>query len=430
MIDNTCSILKGVISILFTYIIMVAMGLALLYVTHRIPFATIAPNVEKSLHIIHKEGELYNLLSNNFNVHISNSRYVLDGLTDGIMLKETYNAGQEDVLETVLLNRFVRDDKMLSCDSLLNYTRMSADSYAVYGRYWHGYLTTLLPSLMLMDLSKIRMMNLFLFSLLLISICYLSYKKIGKSISVFFLITVLISMFFPIVPYSLQFSTVFYISFISIVILLTFDRIWQNRMNAILMFFIVGGVTSYADLLTAPVITIGMPLIFYSLMKKTGLYKDVLLFSFMWLLGYGLMWGTKWVLAYYLTGYDMVQNAVDQSFVRFGNDISVVQILGTIAWGTPTIIQWFILIVLGFWIGATKNKERMKNNMWLLIIALLPVLWMCVLKNHSSIHFWFVWRGEMVSIFALLIFVYRTTERKWISVYLRSICKKRTNDDA
>ena len=183
-----------------------------------------------------------------------------------------------------------------------------------------------------------------------------------------------------------------------------------------LLFFIIGGITSYADLLTAPIITLGLPLIFYTLLRKSqvSLFKDVLFLAFMWLLGYGLMWGTKWFLAYYITGHDIVQNAVEQSKFRLGNDINVFQILLTIMISTPAIIQGLILTIMGYWFGATKDRETIKKNVWLLLIALFPVFWMCVLKNHSSIHFWFVWRSEMVSVFALLLFVCRTTKMQFL----------------
>ena len=394
------SILTGFISLLSAYIFLVAIGLSLIYFVHQIPFNVIRENVEMSAKIIHKEGEKYSLLGQYLNLPIKNSRYALDGLTDGIMLKETYNTGKDDALENALLNKLVHED----------------GTSVFYARYWHGYLVTLLPSLVMMDIYRIRVMNSVLFSLLLIFICYLTYKKLDINTAGFFLLTILVSMFFPIVPYSLQFSTVFYISFVAIIILLILDKRWNNRKNAMLLFFIVGGITSYADLLTAPIITVGLPLIFYCLLRKSqvSLYKDILFLAFMWLLGYGSVWGTKWLLAYYITGYDIVKNAVDQSKFRLGNDIGIFQILVTIVLSTPTIIQWLMLVIMGFWFGATKDQEAIKKNVWLLLTALFPILWMCVLKNHTSIHFWFVWRSEIVSVFALLLFVSRTTKMRFL----------------
>lgn len=397
---NIRSTLIDFISLFSSYIILVVSGLSLLYSVHQIPFNMIRENVEMSAKVIHEEGEQYSLLGQFLNLPIKNSRYALDGLTDGIMLKETYNTGKENVLENALLNRLVHEDGIS----------------VFYGRYWHGYLVTLLPSLVMMDISTIRLVNCVLFSLLLIFICHLTYTKIGINTVGFFLLTILVSFFFPIVPYSLQFSTVFYISFVAIIILLLFDKIWKSRRKIMLLFFIIGGITSYADLLTAPIITLGLPLIFYTLLRKSqvSLFKDVLFLAFMWLLGYGLMWGTKWFLAYYITGHDIVQNAVEQSKFRLGNDINVFQILLTIMISTPAIIQGLILTIMGYWFGATKDRETIKKNVWLLLIALFPVFWMCVLKNHSSIHFWFVWRSEMVSVFALLLFVCRTTKMQFL----------------
>lgn len=410
-----------------TYIAIVAIGWGMLYGTHCIPFEMIRTNVDKSAQIIHQEGN-YDLLGDKFHLPLNKYNvYSLDGFTDALMLMESCNTGQENVLENVLYNGIVSDGNKSPHEYVQNYTNMDGKK-GTYGRYWHGYLSTLIPALVFMDLHQIRILNFFLFSLLLITIAYLSYKKLGKGTTNIFLFVIAISFFYPIVPYSLQYSTVFYISFVAILLLLTIDSLWQKRTHAMILFFIIGGITSYADLLTAPLLSLGTPLIFYALLKekKNGwegdiVYKDIFILSGMWLLGYGLIWSTKWMLVYLITGFDMINNAIEQSKTRLGhNEVNIIRMLGKIVFRTPDIIRYTLFISFGYWLWGGKSKDVVIKNLWLLLIAILPVIWMCILRNHSLLHYRFVWRCLIFGVFAILLFIYRTTDSRCVG-YLKSI---------
>lgn len=137
-------------------------------------------------------------------------------------------------------------------------------------------MVTLVPSLTVMDLSQIRILNYILFCLLIVVIAYLSWRKIGLATSGIFLLTLALSLFI-IVPYSLQFSSVFYIGFIASVLLLLSEKI-RLLNNAVICFFFVGGLTSYIDFLTSPIISLGFPLIYWGILEdgKQTTCKNVL----------------------------------------------------------------------------------------------------------------------------------------------------------
>src|SRR5699024_5922954 len=71
---------------------------------------------------------------------------------------------------------------------------------------------------------------------------------------------------FIIVPMSLQFSSMFYIMFISMIVLLLYhEKIEENNLE-LYIFFVIGSITSFLDLLTVPLISLGIPLTTYMLL--------------------------------------------------------------------------------------------------------------------------------------------------------------------
>ena len=92
--------------------------------------------------------------------------------------------------------------------------------------------------------------------------------------------------------------------------------------NIGVIFFIVGSVTSFMDLLTEPLITLGLPLIIYILLmqkQRTSLKQDIISFiklSILWGLGYALTWLMKWILVSLIYNRDIIQNALQQAKFR------------------------------------------------------------------------------------------------------------------
>ena len=75
----------------------------------------------------------------------------------------------------------------------------------------------------------------------------------------------------------------------------------------------------FFGLLDIPLITLGCPLILYFLLKdKTtkGDIEDIVQFSFLWLLGYGLTWLTKWILMDIFYHRSLIQTALGQIVYR------------------------------------------------------------------------------------------------------------------
>lgn len=91
-----------------------------------------------------------------------------------------------------------------------------------------------------------------------------------------------------------------------------------------IFFFIVGSVSSFIDLLTAPLVTLGITAITYFLLmqkeeEKTSIKKyilEILKIGIAWVLGYGITWASKWVIVELVYGRPIISQAITQAFFR------------------------------------------------------------------------------------------------------------------
>lgn len=148
-----------------------------------------------------------------------------------------------------------------------------------YTRYWHGYLIFLKPLLLIFKYTDIRyiymMLHIIFFTVVIIE---LSKKAIHLAIAFSIAIG---CMYFTILPYSLQFSSVFFIMYLFCIWILKTYRKINASVIKIAAFWFVGMITNFFDFLTAPLITLGIPLIIMIILEfentnwKSLMYKSV-----------------------------------------------------------------------------------------------------------------------------------------------------------
>ena len=177
-----------------------------------------------------------------------------------------------------------------------------------YSRYWHGYLIFLKPLLRFTDYNGIRTINMVMQIILLVALIVLLIKK-----KYYFLIVPFLCMYGMISPTtifkSMQYSTVWYIILISSILYLLFqEKILEYKLHY-LVFLLVGMLTSYFDLLTWPIATLGVLLIIVVSTEKLNFWesiKRILVCGFSWCFGYGVMWLFKVLIAALILGDNKV----------------------------------------------------------------------------------------------------------------------------
>ena len=189
-------------------------------------------------------------------------------------------------------------------------------------------------------------------------------------------------------------------------------------------FFVTGMVTCFFDLLTHPIITLGIPLIVYFLIKQkkedisaVNSIKIIIGNAILWGLGYILANIAKWVIVDLLYNRDLIEKSITQFLYRSQNSDSFNTQNTT--WYDAIVYNFkyagiksfiFIIPILIYMIYyLIRNYKSISINIkdaWpYLIIAIMPICWYIVMKNHDILHDYFTWRGLIVFYLGIGIFM-------------------------
>ena len=294
----------------------------------------------------------------------------------------------------------------------------STDDIAIrqnYGRYWHGYHIFIKPLLYFYSVAHIRFFNMCLQLILIIILCLELYKKDAKLLIPF------LSGIIALNPVSsalcFQFSSMFYITFISALILLK-KEIYTS--SSYPYFFLwIGIVTSFIDFLTYPLIGLCINLLLFLILTEYPLIvriKQIITASTYWAIGYLGMWSGKWVIASLLTNDNVIKEAFNQTIFRMNGDVpwfksyTYFDVLYTNLreFIHPGIYVLLIIVVMLYIFAIFSKKYYIKFNfnkdIALLIVALFPFLWFLISQNHSIWHPWMAHKNLIVT-FIVLIYI-------------------------
>lgn len=388
-------------------------GTILLCLSYSIPISRIENNVKNSLNVFEKEGQDFSLWG------WCNSR--LDNYTDSIMLNIAAYDGDETVLHKALSNYSYpepKDSGLSKIDGFIDYFSSMEYSYEKqnYARYWHGYIILLKPLLLLFNYSQIRWLNLIIQSFLNFAICVALHKKNRQHLIIPYLLG--IGMLMPVATaFSMQYCDVFYIFSISSLIILKNNDKWQNTDSYCLFFAFVGIVTAFFDLLTYPIATIGIPLLFYLILNNGSTretLKKIVLYIVLWGVGYAGMWSGKWVLASIFTNENIIMDAISSILFRtssyaYRGDTTSFSLV-TMLWVNiymfiRTPVSLFVLIyaficavyIIKHRTFLLEKRNNASNLSVYVCIAFLPILWYLFAKEHSFLHRYFTSKALLVS---------------------------------
>ncbi|MGS4723035.1 hypothetical protein [Citrobacter farmeri] len=278
--------IRIMIPILFSLIFIYAISLIFIYT---LPSVNAPDNISQSHKIFNEEGN-YRVLSTEFK-----SQTQLDNFTD----------------LRIMVPRSASSDN----------PSFAAIDMGGYSRYWHGYQVVLRPLISFFNYEQVR----FLLSTLLISLLCVSSSLIWKRMGLVYSICFVVSMCFvhiEAIGMSVQFSSVFFIAMISSIFILKSDRYDDGiigRLGIPAFFMIIGSVTNFFDLLTAPLLTLTLPLSILIIINDdvtlTNL-KTIVITSISWSVGYALTWISKWIISYLFISHSAISDAINQIFFR------------------------------------------------------------------------------------------------------------------
>lgn len=411
--------MKKIINILFTLLMSIGLGYLLLFFVYLLPVEPMQENVKRSGQIYISEQQYQRVIPG----YISTQ---LDNYTDTWMLgnaifkndtakwkqaltctRAEYGNGPKDSIE-----RYINRDFQYEKEN--------------YSRYWHGYLIILKPLLLIFSYADIRFLNIILESILVLLVCNELNKRGYKKQIIAYFISLLFVM--PVViPLSIQFSVIFYISNLGMIFLLKRYE-WLNEKGYTYLFFLITGVmTSYFDLLTYPIATLGMSLtclviLEYNLHIREKIQK-IIAYSVSWGAGYAGMWAGKWILATFLLKENVLQNAISQIAFRTATNQDRESISVFEVWFRNIEFYFerpYLIVVLGCIFGSIailiirkiSLKQLFESGIPFIVIAFMPFMWYILARQHSYEHHWFTFRGLMVTVFACLNIIIQVYDEK------------------
>lgn len=287
-----------------------------------------------------------------------------------------------------------------------------------YMRYWFGIIAFVRPLLLFIDYTAIRYLNIFLvFGLFFIVMVKLD-RALGRKMSVGFVFSLLMINFW-IFPLSLQYTPIYVVMMLSVLAILASEN--TSIYSSIFHFFVIGSVTNFSDLLTAPLLTFGITFIMYfihknkdKIRKAKSNYLEMIVLGVSWLLGYTATWISKWIIASVILKQNVIKFAVNQILLRTGGSqdevLNIKQIISKLLSimfpGNTSILLALVFIVwIVIFIRKHKPIKELISLSPLLLVALLPFVWFLVLQNHNQHHAYFTYRILMISVFGLYAFM-------------------------
>jgi hypothetical protein len=383
-------------------------AILLMFITYCIPNDRVDENVKESALLMASDGYFRKSVKNTTGADIDNFSL---SFSLGISIFD----GNYTILEKIMLNTSFEYGVPKYYDVLNTLNKVKTDEVSIYGRYWHGAAFFLKVLHLCFDLRDIRLINVVLQTLLLVVVLGFIYKRLG----VFFALGYLFSVTFlqPLtMAYSIPYSPLYYL-----VLLSSFFVLWADKKNVNWkMFFILGCMVCFIDLLMFPLVVLCFPLFLVINLYGANLKNDikkVVGYSVSWSVGYLGLWFNKFLLASLFTdenilkdGFDAIHHrlsgyknpGVDWSF-KWALERNLGEYLNEVnVW----ILCVFLVAVLICFVfgkyGIKKNYMVFVN----LFIGLYPFIWCMIVRNHSIEHPGSVYRIFTVVIMALCFAIF------------------------
>lgn len=402
-------------SCMFILLCSCVLGTIFLYSSFKLPISPIQENVAVAVNVFRFEG---------ISPPLSEDKgSKLDNWTDSLMLiNASFDQKDVSVLEKAIkiYRPLFKDD--IPTDTILEmYAGAQFNESISYTRYWHGYLVVLKPFLYFANYVTFRKFNeILIFIFIIFAAMLLCVKKHYK-----FIIPFLLTMLFirpTVIAKSIQYSVIFYVTILSLIVQILFKERLEKTNNYILFYFVIGIVTSYLDLLTYPLLALGLSLTFIVNTNKKddikSLIKRLIFNSIAWVSGYALMWIGKWTIAYIFSIENVFQDAYSTVLIRTSRLANEVPINFSMVLKSnlenalnPFFSSFFfgvIIVVISciayLYVKKSDIKDILMSALPYIYIFMLPFCWYFLLLNHSFFHAWFTFRTLGVGLISITCF--------------------------
>ncbi len=352
---------------------------------------------------------------------ISGRKHSLDYYMDGLIMNMIYSIDNEEPFKSAMSGRSRQQGGPYTTQiDQLKYSieNKNLAPNVEYARYWHGNTFFFRFFFMFMDYNELKWFIYMITSLLLVVFTIVLYQNTG-GLRTLGMISGLLMVNIYLMQFSMQLSPVLMIGIVACFIL---NRRFRKRPETVpFVFFFAGAFVSYFDLLTAPLLTLGLPMLLWiGLETKRSDHsilhslKKLVQFGSLWSVAYAGIWGVKWLLTWPFIGYDIFKDVKAQVLLRASAvDNSRISAVATNFNQLPLVVINLILIVLLILVIFRFNRRGIKQSVLYLAVAVLPFIWYLATANHSVYHFWYTYRNLGITVSGVfLAFISLITFRK------------------
>lgn len=396
---------------------LIAIYLLVLYISALLPSEGIKKNIKESVQTINDPRDWVDPIT--FSGGETKGPYTINIGTDAIMMNVIYNMNLESPFKSILLDRlYGKSDNIYDCmPNLIATVDGDATHEFFYGRYWHGYIALWRPLFIFFNYLDLRTFNFFVFNLLVFLLIIFTTKKSGYFMALALSLS-LIYINFWVIPMAFQYLSVFYLTLISSLIIMVSEV--QKESFYLKLFFIIASLTTFLDLLTVPLITLGIPFLFILIKNQNDIKKQsfkqifTLLFKLglCWILGFALTWLMK-IIIVSITDMSVISESIKQLQYRTNGAggsfletryVAFYRNLKAMFFGIYSLQTLFILIfVIISWL-IFRKKEKLSPVFYIYgIITILPYMWYFIAAEHSIMHNSFTYRLQMMTILGFFL---------------------------
>lgn len=281
------------------------LGVLLLWLVYLLPISPRSQTFQETAAIFQSEGLYPSSMLNNTGA-------TLDNFTDAIMCNTAVTEVTSPLRDALLNQR----SNFGSADNIQRLQELAAgntpDALLNYARYWNGYLVPLKTEMALgLNITQIRLLNVTVFACVVLFTGWAALKRAMPELlvvlSTLLLVCNTVTLFF-----SMQYLPCLLIAVLATGVLLLLPNL--QTYECLVAFLVVGIITNYFDFLTAPLLTLGVPLAVV-LYRKHRLGESKQLFWTLgtaclgWGLGYFGFWVLKWLIGSLGTGVNVFADA-------------------------------------------------------------------------------------------------------------------------
>jgi hypothetical protein len=392
--------MKDVTKFIKVFVLLIASYFVFAVLSCLLPDKTIKAHIAQSAPGLAEEGSYPNAI-------ITWDQCQMDNFTDALIMNQIYNIDRKHpVRSAMIVNR--SSEGGLDWDQpglLLRRVHGEELKSHQYSRYWHGNTFLFRFVLLLMDFNMLRWTLYLISGLLMVMLLCAYYPEAGTLKTMVLSFGFLVTCGF-VTQFSMQFFPVLALTLIGSLLVIKRDK----SKDFGLLFFIVGSLTCYFDLLTAPLLTLGIPLaVMLSLNKESqfDLKRNLLTIIkliLLWGLGFALTFFMKWVLASLILGQNVLADAYEVALYRM--DTEDFTRWDALSRNFKMIPLWMIIVAVAVLIviDVVRHKRlNCKKALAYLLVGVMPLVWYLLLSNHSYIHWWFTYRLLAITITCLML---------------------------